>query len=96
MANNHYFINDATDLTAYSLEHYDEVKDIADCHLIYKTNGKYYDKDKSGQLFIKAFLIFKLLNKNIGKLMGPMPITEELMHTYSYDKVDECNIGLYN
>ena len=43
-----YVINYTTDLTAYSLEHYDEVKDIDDCHLIYKTTGKYYNKDKSG------------------------------------------------
>ena len=28
--------NGTTYLIAYSLEHYDEVKDIVDCHLIYK------------------------------------------------------------
>ena len=47
MVNTHYFINDTADLAAYSLEHYGEVKDIADCHLIYKKTGKYYNKDKS-------------------------------------------------
>ena len=46
-----YVINYTTDLTAYSLEHYDEVKDIDDCHLIYKTTGKYYNKDKSGKRY---------------------------------------------
>ena len=52
-------------LTAYSLEHYehyDKVKDIVGCHLIYKTTGKYYNKDKSGKRFIKVFQVFKLLN----------------------------------
>ena len=36
LANNHCFINDTTYLIAYSLEHYDEVKDITDCNIIYK------------------------------------------------------------
>ena len=90
MFSNHYFINDTADLTAYSLEHYDEVKDIVDFHLIYKKTGKYYNEDKSGNRFIKAFQVFELLNNNIGKLISPMPLTEEIMHTQFYDKVDEC------
>ena len=48
-------MNDTTDLTAYSLEHYDEVKDIDDCHLIYKKPDKYYNKDKTGTRCINAF-----------------------------------------
>ena len=40
LVTNHYFINDTTELTAYSLDHYDETKDIGDCHLIYKKTGK--------------------------------------------------------
>ena len=67
MVNNHYVINDTTDLTAYNLEHYDEVKDIADCHLAYKKTDKYYNKDKTGTRFIKAFQLFKILKVNIGK-----------------------------
>ena len=61
LVNNHYLINDTADLIAYGLEHCDEVKDIAGCHLIYKQTGKYYNKDKSGKRFIKAFHVFKLL-----------------------------------
>ena len=57
LVNNHYFTNDTTDLTAYSLEHYDEVKDTDNCYPIYKENGKYYNKDKSGKGFIKAFYV---------------------------------------
>ena len=49
LANNHYFINDTTDLIAYSLEHYGDVKDIDNCHLIYKKTAKYYNNDKSGK-----------------------------------------------
>ena len=47
LVTNHYFINDTTELTAYSLDHYDEVKDIDGCHLIYKNTGKYYNKEKN-------------------------------------------------
>ena len=47
LVNNHYVINDTTELTAYSLDHYDEVKDIDGCHLIYKNTGKYYNKEKN-------------------------------------------------
>ena len=88
MVNNHYFINDTTYLTAHSLEHYDEVKDIIGCHLIYKKTDKYHNKDKTGTRFIKAFQVFKLLTINMGKLITPMPLTEEIMHTPFYDKVD--------
>ena len=61
MVNNHYFVNDTTDLTAYSLEHYDEVKDIDDCNLIYKKTNKYYNEEKTKSRFIKAFQLFKIL-----------------------------------
>ena len=95
MVNNHNLINDTADLTAYSLEHYDEVKDIVDCHLIYKHMGKYYHNDKSGKRFIKAFQLFKILKIIIGKLITPMPLTEEVMHTQVYDKVDGYNTLYY-
>ena len=72
LVNNRYFINDTTDLSAYSLNHYDEVNDIDDCHLIYKTTGTYYNKETTpGTRFIKAFQLFRILNNNIGKLITP-------------------------
>ena len=89
MANNRYFINGTTDLTAYSLEYYDEVKGVVDCRLIYKKTGKYYNKDKTGTRFNKTFQLFKILRIHIGKLITPMPLTEEIMHTQFYDKADE-------
>ena len=95
MINNQYFVNDTTELTAYSLEHYDEVKDIGDCHLIYKKTGKYYNKNKFGKRFIKAFQVFKLLNILLVSLLPQMPLKEEIMHTNLYDKVDEYNTLYY-
>ena len=52
---------------------------------------KYYNKDKTGSLFINAFQLFKILKNNIGKLISPMPLTEEILHTHFYDKGDEYN-----
>ena len=91
LVNHHYLIHDTTDLTAYSLDHYDEVKDIDDCHLIYKRTGTYYNKEIAGTRFIKALKLFKILKHNIGKLITPMPLTEEVMHTQLYDKADKYN-----
>ena len=95
LVNNRYFINDTAYLIAYRLEHYDEVKYIVDCHLIYNKTGKYYNKYESGKRFIKTFQVFKLLLNNIGKLIRPMALTEEIMHSQFHDKVDECNTLYY-
>jgi len=83
----HYFINDDTELTSYCLENYEEVKEIKECNKIYnKLNDKY---KKRNDRFIKAFQLFKILISNVGKLITPMPLTEEVMRTQFYDKVDE-------
>ena len=38
----HYFINDYTELTSYSLYNYEEIKDIKDCNkILQKYNDKY-------------------------------------------------------
>ena len=82
MVNKHCFTNDTTDLIAYSLDHYDEVEDIDDCHLIYKTTRKDYNSDKTGARFMKAFQLFKILTNNIGKLITPMPFNRrDYAHT---------------
>ena len=62
--------------------------------ILKRNTGKYYKKDKSGKTFIKTFQVFKLFN-NIGKLIAPMLLTEEIMHTQLYDKVDEYNTSDY-
>ena len=38
LVNNHYFINDTTNVTSYCLEHYDEVKELYECNQIYNEN----------------------------------------------------------
>ena len=69
MVKGHYFINDYTELTSYSLEHYEEIKDIKDRNKIYK---KFNDKYKRGNdICIEAFQVFKVLTDNVEKTNYP-------------------------
>ena len=88
---NHYFINDITTITSYCLEHYDEVKEIKSCNTIYKKKDAHFKRDNSGNKFIKAFQLFKILINNIDKLISPMTLTEDVMRTHFYDKIDDYN-----
>ena len=90
----HYFINDYTELTSYCLEHYEEVNDIKDCNTTFKTyNDKY---KKCNDIFIKAFQVFKILNDNVDKLIIPMELTDEILNTQFYNKVDDYKTLQYN
>ena len=89
LVKNHYFINDDTNLTAYCLENYEEVKNEKMSNTICRKKGKYYERDNTGKRSIKAFQLFKILINNIGSLIIPIPLTEEVMRTQFYDKVDE-------
>ena len=90
----HYFINDYTELTSYSLDNYEEVKDIKDCNKIFK---KYNDKyKKRTDRFIKAFQFFKMLMDNVGKLTTPMELTDEVLNTQFYNKVNDYKTLGYN
>ena len=81
-------------MTSYSLEHYEEIKDIKDCNKIFK---KYNDKyNKSNDRFIKAFQFFKTLMDNVDKLITPMELTDEVLNTQFYDKVDDYKTLEYN
>ena len=83
----HYFINDCTEITSYCLEHYDEIKDMKDCHKIEKKVGDKFKKCNTR--FIKAFQLFKILMDNVDTLIIPIPLTEDIMRTQFYDKVNE-------
>ena len=90
----HYFINDYTELTSYCLDHYEEIKDIKDCNKIYrKINDKY---KRGSDRFIKAFQVFKMLMENVDKLITPMELTDDVLNTQFYDKVDAYNTLEYN
>ena len=90
----HYFINDYTPLTSYCSENYEEIKDIKDCN---KTFKKYNDKyKKCNDIFIGAFQTFKMLIGTGGKLIIPIELTDEVLNTQFYDKVDDCKTLQYN
>ena len=94
MVKGHYFINDYTELTSYCLEHYEEVKEIKDCNKIYKkSNDKY---KKSNDRFITSFQLFKILINNVDKLIIPMELTDEVLKTQFYDKVEDYKTLEYN
>ena len=90
----HYFINDYTELTSYSLEKYDEVKDIKDCNKLFK---KYNDKyKKCNGIFVKAFQLFKVLMDSVDKPITPMELTNEVLQTQFYYKVNDYKALEYN
>ena len=94
MVKGHYFINDYTELTSYSLDNYQQVKDIKDCNKIYK---KLNDKYKRGNdILIKAFQLFEMLMDNVDKLLTPMELTDEVLNTQSCDKVNDYKTLEYN
>ena len=94
MVNGHYFINDYTELTSSCLGHYEDVKDITGCNNIFKT---YNDKYKKGNdRFVKAFQVFKILIDTVDKLIIPMELTDEVLNTQFYHKVEKYKTLHYN
>ena len=90
----HYFINDYTELTSYCLGNYEETKDIKYCNKIYrKINDKY---KRGSDKVIKAFQAFKMLIGKVDKLITPMELTDEVLNTQFYDKVDDYKTLEYN
>ena len=94
LVKSHYFINDNTELISYSLDNYEQVKDIKYCNRIYK---KFHDKYKRGNgRFIHAFQLFKMLVDNVDKLITPMGLTDEVLNIQFYDKVNDYKTLEYN
>lgn len=84
----HYFILKDAGVTSYSIENYDDVKNINDWFKIdKKTNGKY---KKSNQKSINSYQLIKLLLENKEKLLTPIPY-EDIMKS-SYHKRFENDI----
>lgn len=88
----HYFLNEKTDITRYAVEHYEDIKFVKDWRRIYRSgNKRCYDR------FISSYDLILLL-KELGQFK-PLEITEELLKTIYYDKVDnietltDCNDG---
>ena len=71
------------------------MKDLKDPNTICKKR-KYYERYKTGKRFITAFQLFKTLMDNVGSLVTPMELTDDIMNTQFYDKVDDGKTLEYN
>ena len=81
-------------MTSYSLDNYEDIKDIRDCNKLYK---EFNDKSKRGNdRFLKSFQLFKMLMGNVDKLITPMELTDEVLNTQFYDKVNDYKTLGYN
>ena len=86
LAKGNYFITGYTELASICLEHYEETKDVKYCNKIYKEcNGTY---KKCNVRFAKAFQVLKILTDTVGNRITPMELTDEVLTTQFYDKVE--------
>ena len=90
----HYFINDYTELTSYNLDNYEEIKYIKYCNNLYKKLNDTYKR--GNDRFIKAFQLFEMLMDNVDKLITPMELTDEVLNTQFYYKVNGYKTLEYN
>ena len=72
------------------------MKDLKDTNTISREKGKYYERDKTGKIFITAFQLFKILMDIVDPLIIPMELTDDIMNTQFYDKVDGYKTLEYN
>ena len=75
LVDEHYFIIDKTNLTSYCLVHYNDVKHINNCNMIYtKTSDTY---KTSNQKYIDSFKVVRLLLHNKDNFLEPIPFDEK-------------------
>jgi hypothetical protein len=84
----HYFLIEKTNYTRYSLEHYDEVKDLKDFNRICKINSKSGKYKYSNERFIDSYTAIKILVDNKHIYLEPIKYTEELYKTNKYKEVN--------
>lgn len=89
----HYILDEPTNITSYSLKNYNEIKDIENFESIYKKdkNGKYKKSNNRG---ISSLLVVRHLLQNT-ELIEKIPL-EHLMDTQFYgNEIETDNLG-YN
>jgi len=77
----HAFIINKTNITRYALEHYDEIKHLPKCNLIYNKRN-----EKDVERCIDSFDVVRILLENKEKLLTGL-VKTELMGTQLYNKV---------
>lgn len=85
----HYYINERAQVTSFCLEHYQEVKDQKDCHMIYRKLEKRYMRSKDR--FIDSHQLINILLEN-EDLVEPITYDEQVMSTQFYNKVKDVKV----
>lgn len=81
----HYFVNEKTENTRFSLEHYDEIKHLKDCHNIKSTEGRVR---RDATKFIDSWDLVRILLNNKNLLLRNIP-TEDLYESQYFAVVEE-------
>lgn len=90
----HYFLNETTKYTMFSIKNYDEIKDKQGWNKIQKKiknkKGKIIYK-KSNKNFIDSFKIIKFLVENKEKYLNKINMSDEIFKSQYYDKIKDID-----
>ena len=84
----HYFLIQETNYTRYSIENYEQVKDLKDFNRISKVNSTSGKYKYSNERFIDSYKVIKILVDNKHIYLEPIKYTEELYKTNKYKEVN--------
>ena len=90
MLDEHYFLIEPTNLSAFCLKNYEEIKHLPNCNnIVRKLSDTRYKRDNSKN--IDSFQVVKIMleRKETGHLIRPLMFDNELMASQFYDKVEE-------
>jgi hypothetical protein len=85
----HYFLNEKTNITRFSLENYEQVKNIKNCENIKSLNPIKRDSNRC----IDSLTLVKILIENKETLLRPIQFSD-LLNSQYYEKVEENLINL--
>lgn len=90
----HYFVYEKTDLTRFSLNNYNEIKNEPEWNKIVESyiNKKgivLYKRNYANKFRLKSNLLFKLLMKNKDSLLNPIKNTKEIHSTQYHNQITE-------
>jgi hypothetical protein len=89
----HFFLIEQTELTSFSIEHFNDIKDLNDWNYIYKRRDNSYKKDK--KRVISSFNVIELLIENKNELLEEIKFeNSEIAATQFYNKVDSKIVNL--
>jgi hypothetical protein len=80
--NNHYFINDKTEYTKYSIENYDKINEREEYNLYINNTRK-----RNGR-GMKSFDLINYIYTNKNKFLCKINYDNEILETYLYDRTD--------